>query len=856
MGKESKKRSKNKIEEIDKTKVYKGKKKKTKHPKLKKILKIILIIFLLGCIIGAGVVAGVFLGLFGDEFKITKEELQLSKMNSVVKDIDGNIIANLAGDENRKIITKAEMPDYLPKAFVSIEDERFYKHHGVDIKRTAAATATYILHRGSSSFGGSTITQQLIKNLTNEKDDSGVKGILRKVKEMSKAYQVEKMISKDQILELYLNLIFLGDKTYGVEVASQYYFSKSAKELDLAECAFLAGINHSPNGYKPFEIYADKENAEELKANMVEKIKKRTKTVLMKMNELGQIKTEDEYTAAVAEVDAGLKFVQGTVYTGGQYSYHTAAAINQVKKDLMEKNGWNEKFADMQIRNGGYTIYTTQNTEIQKRIEEEYLKSKYVIKGKAKNEDGTLKNEHSQSAMVIIDYKKGYVVGTVGGLGTDSNAIGLNRATSNRQTGSSFKPLAVVAPGLENGVITAGTVYDDCATSFGGYEPENYNNYKGPITIRDAIETSQNIVPLKAMYEIGPANSIKFLRDMGFASLVTAKENKTKNDESLPLALGGLTNGATPVEMAAAYGTIANDGTYITPTFYTQVQDRSGNVILQAEQETRKVMSEQNAYIEKNILIEPVKGAGGTAKYCAIPGFDVAAKTGTTNDSKDRWLCGFTSYYSAAVWYGYDTPERVSFPGTNPAGQIWIGVMKDIHKDLEKQTFKQPEEIVTATICKDTGLLATEKCSRTYQEVFVKGTVPSEKCKGQVTVKICRETGKVANEFCPVDNVYSKTYTIKPPKEQDAKWKSNYGDKYGNPPTETCTVHVKPVEVPKDPEPPKNNTVLNSNTTVPSGGTEPPKDNTATNSTKNNTVTEPPKDNTVSNETTDKETEE
>lgn len=854
MGKESNNKKRNKTEITNKPKLYKGKKNKSKHPKLKKFLKIALIIIILLCIIGAGVVAGVFLGLFGDDFKITKEELELSKMNSVVKDMDGNVIANLAGDENRKIITKAEMPDYLPKAFVSIEDERFYKHHGVDIKRTAAATVTYIIHRGSSSFGGSTITQQLIKNLTNEKDDSGIKGILRKVKEMSKAYQVEKMISKDQILELYLNLIFLGDKTYGVEVASQYYFSKSAKELDLAECAFLAGINHSPNGYKPFETYADKENAEELKANMAEKIKKRTKTVLGKMKELGQIATEEEYNAAVAEVDAGLKFVQGTVYTGGQYSYHTAAAINQVKKDLMEKNGWNEKFADMQIRNGGYTIYTTQNTEIQKRIEEEYLKSKYIIKGKEKNEDGTLKNEHSQSAMVIIDYKKGYVVGTVGGLGSDSNAIGLNRATSNRQTGSSFKPIAVVAPGLENGVITAGTVYDDCATSFGSYEPENYNNYKGPITIRDAIETSQNIVPLKAMYEIGPANSIKFLKDIGFASIVSSKDNKSKNDESLPLALGGLTKGATPVEMAAAYGTIANDGTYITPTFYTQVQDRSGNVILQAEQETRKVMSEQNAYIEKSILTAPVKGAGGTAKYCAIPGFDVAAKTGTTNDSKDRWLCGFTSYYSAAVWYGYDTPERISFPGTNPAGQIWSNVMKDIHKTLEKQTFKQPAGIVTATICKDTGLLATEKCSRTYQEVFVTGTVPKEKCQGQVTVQVCKETGKIANEYCPADQVETRSYTIKPPKEQNAKWKSNYGDKYGNPPTETCTVHTKPAEVPKEPEPPKTNTVVN-NTTGGTAGGDKPKNNTTADKPKNNTTTDIPKNTTVKNDTVDEPTE-
>ena len=245
-------------------------------------------------------------------------------------------------------------------------------------------------------------------------------------------------------------------------------------------------------------------------------------------------------------------------------------------------------------------------------------------------------------------------------------------------------------------------------------------------------------------------------------------------------------------------------------------------------------MSEQNAYIEKSILKQPVIGAAGTAKYCNISGFDVAAKTGTTNENYDRWLCGFTPYYSAAVWYGYDQPEEVKFPGTNPAGQIWSAVMKDIHKTLAKQTFKEPAGIVRATICKDTGLLATEKCTRTYSEIFVKGTVPKEKCQGQVTVNICKATGKVANEFCPLDQVETKTYTVKPPREQKAKWKSNYGDRYGNPPTEVCTVHVKPAEVPKEPEPPKNNTT-----------TEKPKNNTTTETPKNNTTTEPPKNNTT-----------
>lgn len=790
--------------ESDKTRQYKiktnsrkgknSKQNNKKHPILRKILKAIIILTLILIIIGAGVFAGIFFGLFGDEFKITTEDLSINKNNSIVKDEDGNIIANLAGDENRKIISMDEMPAYLPKAFISIEDERFYTHKGVDLKRTAAATVTYVFNRGSSSFGGSTITQQLVKNLTNEKDDSGVAGITRKVKEMSKAYQVERLISKDQILELYLNLIFLGDKAYGVEIASQYYFSKSAKDLTIAEASFLAGINHMPNKYLPFEEYASKDNAEQLKSDMKEKINKRTKTVLMKMKELGYI-NEEEYNTANSEVDNGLAFKKGTITTGSSaYSYHTAATINQVKKDLIAKNGWSEEFADFNLRNNGYVIYSTQNSSIQSQMEEVFKNDKYVRKGKNKAGE----TEYSQAGMAVIDHSTGKVVGVMGGLGSSAEASGLNRATqSYRQTGSSMKPISVVAPGLEMNTLTAGTVYDDSVTVFpGGYDPENYNKYMGPITIRDALESSQNIPQLKAMFEIGPANSIKYLRQMGLSKLVTASENKKINDESLSLALGGLTTGASPLEMAAAYATIANNGEYITPIFYTKVEDKNGKVVIEPTQEKHRVISEQNAYVLKSLLTEPVVGSGGTAKYCKISGIDVAAKTGTTNESKDRWLCGFTPYYAAATWYGYDTPQRVSYSGSpsNPAGALWSAVMKSIHKGLDNKKFEEPSGIVRATICKDTGLLAGESCTNKYTEIFVKGTEPKETCSGKVTVKVCTETGLLATEYCPYEE---KSYTIKPPKEQNAKWTSNYGDRYGNPPTETCTTHTKPADTEK-----------------------------------------------------------
>ena len=265
---------KNRSQNSQSKKMKKNKKEK-KHPKLMLAIKIAVVLFLLLCVVGAGVVAGIFFGLFGDDFEITKEELKIGAANSVIVDSNGGIIANLSGDEKRKIITLEDMADYLPKAYVAIEDERFYKHSGVDFKRTAGA----IIHTvfGKSSYGGSTITQQLVKNITKDKEDSGLEGIFRKVKEWAKAYQVERMISKNQILELYLNILFVGSSNlHGVELGAQYYFNKSAKDLDLAECAFMAGINSSPNAYDPFDETKD----------VTEKIKKKTNTVLAKMKEL------------------------------------------------------------------------------------------------------------------------------------------------------------------------------------------------------------------------------------------------------------------------------------------------------------------------------------------------------------------------------------------------------------------------------------------------------------------------------------------------------------------------------------------------------------------------------------------
>ena len=761
-------------------------KNKKQHTKLKTAIKIFIILILLLCVIGAGIVAGMFFGLFGNEFEITKDELKIGASNTVVVDQNGAVIANLNGDEKRKVITLADMSNYLPKAYVAIEDERYYKHSGVDFKRTAGAIVHTVF--GGSSYGGSTITQQLVKNITKDDESSGIAGIFRKVKEWAKAYQVERMISKDQILELYLNILFVGSSNlHGVELGAEYYFNKSAKDLDLAECAFMAGINNSPNSYDPYD---------ESKDNSA-KIKKRTLTVLSKMKELGYIQNDDEYNTAVAKVEEGLKFEKGTVGGGTTYSYHTDAAIEQVINQVMEEKGISRQLAENYVYGSGLTIYSTVNSEIQARLEEEYSKSKYIVTSPSKKQT-------SQSGMAIVDYKTGNVLGVAGGLG-EKNGAGWNRATQmKKQTGSSIKPLADVAPALEEKVITAATVYNDVKTDFGGgYTPKNDGDkYRGPINIRQFIETSQNIPALKIMRELTPKKSIEYLEKMGVTSL------DEKEDDILSLAIGGMTDGISPLEMASAYGTIANDGVYITPTFYTKVVDNSGNTVLTPKQETKRAISEQNAYIVKKIVQEPVVGASGTAKYCAISGMDVAAKTGTTDKSYDRWLCGFTPYYAAATWFGYDDSEEVKGFSKNPAGQIWSAVMADIHKNLAGASFTKPNGIVEATVCRTTGCLAATGCTDVYKEIFTLDNMP-EKCEGHGSQELCAESGMIANEYCPTRKV--NNYGASIPKEKLNLWKTMSGSNAsGNKVNEICNIHKKPEEKPVEEK--KENTVKNNTT--------------------------------------------
>lgn len=759
---------------------------KHKHPKLAIALKIILGLIIVVCVVGAGIVGGLIYGLWGDDLKIDISALTMTE-NSIIYDSEGNVLAELNGNESRKTIKLEEMSPYLPKAFIAIEDERFYQHHGVDFKRTTAAVLSFVTHFGKSTVGGgSTITQQLVKNVTKDKEASGVDGVVRKIKEWAKAYQIENELSKEQILELYLNLILMGKTNYGVEAGAEYYFNTTAKDLSIAQCAFLAGINNSPNAYNPYST-----------TDNTAKITKRTKTVLGQMKKCGYI-NEEEYNTAVAEVEAGFKFENGV--KGNVYSSHTDALIDQLIEQIMAEKNVSKTAAETYLKTSGLKIYSTEVPSIQNTMEEEMSDPSYVLNAKDEKKN-VIYDENgdpvqAQAAAVIIDPKTGYVVGAAGQLGEKTTSRGLNRITRPRQTGSSIKPLSDVLPGIEEGIITPATIYVDEKTTFGkDYTPKNYNGFKGNQTIREALRTSQNIPFLKVMTELTPKKGIEYLRKLGVSTLDDDLDNNIAS-----VAIGGFTYGISPLEMAAAYAAIANDGVYIKPTFYTKVEDSEGKVVMQPTQESERVCSVETAYIIKNLMKGVVSDSGGTATYCKINGMDLAAKTGTTNKDKERWLCGFTNYYAAAVIYAFDEPRTITLSNRYTAGKIFANVMKSIHKDLESSKFSVPDGIVTTKVCKVSGMLASDKCTNTYSEIFVKGKLPDTCDAHQGSYVICKDSNLLANEYCPESSRETKETGYVVEKERLGLWNTPSAKQTTTAPTEYCTVHKKPEVTNKDDE--------------------------------------------------------
>lgn len=804
------KKKKNKLKDKDQTVIYKPVKKKgkkKKHPKLKLFLKILLITFLLLLVIGCGILVAILYRCIWGDWAIEEKDLTISYQNSTLYDINGDEIASLNGDENREIIGKDEMSQYLFDAFISIEDERFEEHSGVDWKRTLGAIFTFAVNKGESSYGGSTITQQLVKNLTGEDDNTAFAGALRKIKEIVRAYQVEEILSKDEILELYLNLIPLGGggkNIYGVQTAARYYFNKEAKDLTLVESAYLAGITNAPSTYNPFG-----------ETDRTERIKKRVTDVLWKMHELGRI-SDEEYQNALTEVENGIKFEQGNVTQNNNLTYHGEAAVKEILQDLMEENNWSEDEAKSHLYGDGYQIYTTYDPDVQEAVDKQYVKnySNWTTKYKTvtrTNSDGSTYTEEVrlESAMAVIDHTKGYVVAGSGGFGEKTTAWGLNRLTGVRHNpGSSIKPLAVIGPSLQEGLITAATVVNDEKVTYGSYTPRNYDSsYLGLMNIRWILRVSRNIPEVKMLKDLTVSKSLQYLEKLGF-------DTSTEQNDGLALALGGMSQGPTVVELAGAYATIANYGEYIEPTFYIKVTDVDGNEILGDHQEKTRVFSEQNAWILMSLLQEPIgtgltgtSGATGTA--AKVKNQATAGKTGTTNNRTATAFAGFTPYYTAAIFRAYDIETDGNAGASTNSAKMFGTIMSDIHSGLESKDFEQPSGITTATVCSKSGLLASETCKNAgyaYTEYFVEGTVPKETCASHTSVKICNKTGKLASDNCT--DVKNEVFT----KKEDI-------------PTETCS-ECKPATTTNT----INSNIINSNTTTKSNT------NTVTN-TNTNTVT-------------------
>lgn len=551
------------------------------------------------------------------------------QISSYIYDKDGNQIGYLYGTENRVEIDYKDLPKNLVNAIISIEDERFFEHHGVDIKRTSAAVLNYLSNKKDSSFGGSSITQQLVKNLTDDDETS----VTRKIREWYRAFLLETKYNKEDILKIYTNTIYLGENAYGVQVASKVYFNKPVTDLNLAESAILAAAIQSPEATNPYTSKKSKE-----------RLLNRQKVVLNKMLELGKITTE-EYNEAL---NTQVTFKKSSDINQTQ-TYFVDAAIEDVAKNIAKKQNITFEQAKKDIYTKGYKIYSTLDPSIQQVIDNTYSNTSIFY---TDSNGGFM-----QSAMVVLDHKNGNVLGLIGGAGKKEGNFVLNRATqSYRQPGSCMKPLGAYGPAFELGTLTPDSYVEDLPLNINGWTPKNYYNYfNGYVTVRQAIAKSMNLPAVRTVQSMDLNFAYNFAKELGLKSLLPT-------DKAIaPLSLGGLTKGVKPIEMANAYATIANNGIYNEPKFYTRVVDKDGNLILEADYTTKKVMNENTANMLKSCLQDVVK-YGTAYGYVNLGNNFVAGKTGNTDGDVDQWFCGFSDNYTIACWNGYDEPKAINRP--------------------------------------------------------------------------------------------------------------------------------------------------------------------------------------------------
>ncbi|WP_051585815.1 PBP1A family penicillin-binding protein [Caldanaerobius polysaccharolyticus] len=763
---------------------------KSKRKKRISVLRVALLIIVALLAIAIGAAGGKVMAIISSTPKLSPDALLEQNLSTSVyaKDANGNWqrVALFHGANNRLWVSISKIPKDLQNAFIAIEDQRFREHHGIDIKRIFGALIADIKTR-SFSEGGSTITQQLVKNTML----SSEKSLKRKIQEAVLAWQIENIYSKDQILEAYLNTIFLGNSNlnaYGVEAASLAYFGKDVSELDLAESALLAGINNNPSTNSPYVN--------------PKKAKERQELVLYKMLENGFI-TREEYEKAKAEK---LVYKKAEGLNDYQHQYFIDQVIQDVAAELQKRENISYNEALNKIYTGGYKIYTTMDLRIQDAIEQNFKNNRLFPK------DEYVKNYQReniiepQGAMVVLDPKTGEVKGMVGGRGTQSGKFLLNRAVSRRQPGSAIKPITVYTPAIDNG-YTAASVIDDAPVTFdikgsGPWRPENYESgyYRGLVTLRTALQNSINVPAAKLVMTLGTQTSYEYGIRFGLGL------SKADSLSPAALSLGALTQGVTPLEMAGAYGALANGGVYVKPITFTKVLDRNDNVVIDNRPSKRVVVSPQVAYIITNMMESVVKA--GTGTNAALPNMAVAGKTGTTEDYHDAWFAGFTPKYVGVVWMGYDQPKTMVdryglkvVGGSYPA-MMWRAVMQQIHSGMKYAGFTKPEGIVSAYVCKDSGDLPTDVCrqdprgNRVYKEIFIQGTVPTTYCKVHVKAKIDISTNKLATDYCPPQFVQERVF-INPPGRSPELNQYTQDGRYVVP-SQTCDKHTSPSSINPD----------------------------------------------------------
>ena len=746
---------------------------------------------LLICIILAAVVGVAGGGLFikkiiDDTPHVSASDVKPKGFTTFVYADDGSteIERFVSSGSNRVYKSIDEIPKDLQHAFVAIEDERFYKHNGIDLQGIARAAVVGIARGGNFTEGASTLTQQLIKNnvfpnFTKEK--TFYDKFQRKIQEQYLALQIEKKMDKSEIIESYLNTINLGQNCLGVQAASQRYFGKDVSDLTLSECAVIAGITQSPSTYDPI-THPDNN-------------KVRRNKVLKNMLEQDYI-SQKQYDEALADdVYARIQTTNTASQADNTYSYFVDALAQQVIQDLKDQLGYTDTQAYNAVYSGGLSIYSTQNQTMQQICDEEanddsnypglkeygldyaltvtradgstenygsnniknYVKETYgkdqgllyssedAARAMVEEWKATIAREgdtyderititpQPQSSITIMDQKTGQVKAMVGGRGEKASSLGLNRAYqgSKRQPGSTFKILAAYAPALDSCDKTLATTIDDEPyTLKSGQVLRNANKqYGGTTTLREGIKRSINVVAVKLSDEITQELGYEYCQKFGISTLV---KNKTINGKvfddstSQTLALGGITEGVYNYEMCAAYATIANGGEYNKPTLYSKVVDHDGNVLLDGTGESHTVLKDSTAYLLTSAMEDVVNSGTGTA--CQLPNMPVAGKTGTTTSNKDLWFCGFTPYYTCAVWGGYDDNKECDYD-TSFRFRLWKGIMSRIHENLEEKDFKVPSSVERKSICTITGKLAGSGCP-SITEYFAKDTLPTETCSG------------------------------------------------------------------------------------------------------------------------------